>query len=506
MAGTIIAPQPGYQNLVLSSSADIIIGGGAAGVGKTFTLLLDPLRDVSNKDFGGVIFRRTSPQIRNEGGLWDTSMSLYPGVGATPKESSLEWIFRSGSKIKFSHLEYEKNIFDWQGSQIPFIGFDELPHFTKKMFFYLLTRNRSTCGVKPYCRATCNPDPESWVYELISWWIDPVTGFPDPERNGVIRYMLVDGDNYIWGDTYEEVIKKGWYLIEHAVKKSGIDAREFVKSVTFISGSIYDNKELLNINPAYLGNLMAQDAETKSQLLDGNWKVVLSDIDIYDYYAFVGLFENKYEVEKEGNYITADIALKGSNKFIVGHWKGLELDDLLIMDKSLGNEVIAGITNMARKHKTENRHIVFDNDGVGQFIDGFIIGAKEFNNGSSPLPDYKNPKYDPKTKKLLPENYEHLKSQCYYRSGDKVNSGKMKISEQVANMMYDTKMTVRQRFLYERKAIKRAKADSDGKLRIIKKDEMKTKLNGDSPDLMDMWMMREFFELVPKKVYADASY
>lgn len=502
----IIRPQKGYQEKVLSSSADIIISGAAAGVGKTFGLLIDPLRDIHIPGFGGVIFRRTSPQIRNEGGLWDTSMGIYPHAKGQPKESVLEWVFPKGPKIKFSHLEYEKNIFDWQGSQIPFLGFDELTHFTKKMFFYLLSRNRSTCGVDPYVRATCNPDPESWVADFISWWIDAVTGFPIPERDGVIRYLIVDGENYIWGDSKEEVIEKAWYMLEESVTKSGLKPENFIKSVTFISGSIYDNKELLKANPSYLSNLISQDKETKAALLDGNWKVILSENDIYDYHAFVGLFENKYEVNREGNFITADIALKGSNKFTVGHFSGFELDDLLIMDKSKGNEVIAGIENMAKKHKTQNHNIVFDNDGVGQFIDGFIVGAREFNNGSSPLPDPFNVKKDPKTGKVLPENYEHLKSQCYYRSGNKVNSGKMKISEHVGNMMYDDKMTVRQRFLYERKAIKRAKTDSDGKLRIIKKDEMKTKLNGDSPDLLDQFMMREIFELVPSKKYADAEY
>jgi hypothetical protein len=62
-------------------------------------------------------------------------------------------------------------------------------------------------------------------------------------------------------------------------------------------------------------------------------------------------------------------------------------------------------------------------------------------------------------------------------------------------------MTIRQRFMYERKAIKRVRADHDGKLRIIGKDEMKIKLNGDSPDLMDMLMMREIFELKPKTIF-----
>lgn len=252
-----IQPQPGYQLKALSNSADIIIGGAAAGVGKTYTLLLDPVRDIKTPGFGGVIFRRTSTQIKNEGGLWDTSKEIYKHLKAVPRESRLEWIFPKGPKIKFSHLEYEKNINDWQGAQIPFIGFDELTHFSKKMFFYLMTRNRSTCGVKPYMRATCNPDPESWVAEFISWWIDQETGYPIPERDGVIRYMIVDGENVIWGDSYEEVIEKAWYLIEEEVTKSGIDPKEFVKTVTFISGTIYDNKELMKVNPSYLANLMS---------------------------------------------------------------------------------------------------------------------------------------------------------------------------------------------------------------------------------------------------------
>ena len=62
----------------MSSAADIAIYGGAAGGGKTFARLLEPLRHVSNKNFGAVIFRRTTPQITNDGALWDESLNLYP--------------------------------------------------------------------------------------------------------------------------------------------------------------------------------------------------------------------------------------------------------------------------------------------------------------------------------------------------------------------------------------------------------------------------------------------
>jgi hypothetical protein len=494
MAGIkVIKPQPGYQLKALSSKADIVIGGGSAGVGKTFVLLLEFLRHIDNPNWGGVIFRRTSPQIRNEGGLWDTSMNIYPHVGAEPKESFLEWNFKKGAKLKFSHLEYEKNVLDWQGSQIPFIGFDELTHFSEKMFFYLLSRNRSTCGVKPYVRATCNPDPESWVAKLIEWWIDSETGLPIPERNGIVRYFIKNGDDYIWGDSEGEVIEKAWHFLEELVENAEVDPKEFVKSITFVSGTVYENKELLSVNPGYLANLLSQDEQTQAQLLKGNWKVIVSDLDIYNYHAFLGAFDNVKPVETKEGYVTADIAGKGSNKFVVGGWRGKELVDVTLMDKSNGPEVIDGIKNMAIKVGAQNRNIVFDADGIGGLVDGFIPGAISFNGGSSPI-EIK----DPVSGKVLKENYINLKTQCFYRSGDNIGKGNYKISEHVALKMYDTKMTLRQRFLHERKAIKRDKADSDGKLRIISKEAMKAKLNGDSPDLMDMFMMRELLELKPK--------
>lgn len=491
----LIKPQSGYQEKVLSNGADIIISGAAAGVGKTWGLLADPLRDIGLTGFGGVIFRRTTTQIRNEGGLWDTSAEIYPYAGGQPRESYLEWVFKGGQKLKFAHLEHEKNILDWQGSQIPFIGFDELTHFTKKMFFYMLSRNRSVCGVKPYVRATCNPDPESWVYEFIQWWIDPETGLPIPERDGVIRYMMRDGDNYIWGDTVEECLQKAAHIVKE-VEGHGIDPKEFVKSVSFISGSIYDNKKLLETNPAYLGNLLAQDEETKAQLLHGNWKVIISDKDIYEYYAFMDCMNNARGVNNEGKYITADIALEGSNKFVVGYWEGWELKNIEVIEKSKGNEVIDGISAMAGYYGVNNRHIIYDADGVGGFVDGFIPGAVPFHGAAAAI-EIK----DEQSMTVYKENYFNLRAQCYYRSGRRCTKGDLKISQLVQSKMYDDKMTVRQRLMYERKAIKKDDKTPDGKLKIISKDEMKAKLNGDSPDLFDMIMMREYFELGPKVQY-----
>lgn len=486
----IVRPQDGFQMKFLSSPADIVIGGSAAGVGKTFSLLLEPLHFINKvKGFGGVIFRRTTPQIMNEGGLWDTSMEIYPFVGASPRGSKHDWVFEYDNKLKFAHLEYEKDKLSWQGSQIPFIGFDELTHFSESQFFYLVSRNRSACGVKPYVRATCNPDPDSWVAKLIEWWIDQDTGYPISERDGVIRYFIKNGANYIWGDSFKEVEQKAWYFLEEMVEKSGLLPENFIKSLTFISGSVYDNKKLLEKDPNYIANLLSQDEDTQAQLLKGNWKHIPNDKDIYPYEEFVGMFNNFYSVKSNERYITADIALEGSDKFVIGYWEGKSIEDIEIIEKSNGADVINQIKKIATTYHVPNNKICYDADGVGGFIDGFIQGAISFKNGSSPIEVKDN------TGKKSQENYFNLKTQCFYKSGASVKNNEYRISERVANKMYDKNKTVRQRFIEERKAIKKYKTDSDGKLRIIPKEEMKVLLNGQSPDLMDMFMMRQIFEL-----------
>ena len=262
MAVLEIRPQPGPQEMFLASPADIVLYGGAAGGGKTYAILMEPLRHIDNADFGAVIFRRTAKQIMNEGGLWDEAMKLYPLCAAVPKTSPRPMVtFPSGAKVSFEHLQYENDVFSWQGAQIPLIEWDELTHFTRKQFFYMLSRNRSTCGVRPYMRASTNPDADSWVAGFISWWIDQKTGYPILERSGVIRFFVVVDDIERWADSREVL-----------VKQYGVDI-SMTKSFTFIASSVYDNRILLEKDPGYLANLMAQTTVEKERLLKGNWKV-----------------------------------------------------------------------------------------------------------------------------------------------------------------------------------------------------------------------------------------
>jgi len=482
----------------LSSKADIVIGGGAAGSGKSFALLLEALRYFEVPEYGGVIFRKTFPQIDAEGGLWDTSMKAYPVMGGTPFESSYYWKFPYGSKITFRHLQHEKNVLDWQGSQVPFIGFDELTHFSEYSVTYLLSRNRSMLDdhpvrepgkpvryakSKPYMRATCNPDPDSWVANLISWWInqdynDPRYGYPIPERAGKLRYFIRDANEYIWGDTKQEVLEKTAHIIKPLMEADPeINPQNLVKSVTFIPGTIYGNKELLRADPGYLANLLAQDEAGQAQLLHGNWKVHVDGTDIINIHKFKETFNNS-TVPGGNKYLTCDIALKGSDLFVIMVWDGFRLIDVHTMAKSDGPEIIEAIKSLASRYSIPNANIAYDSDGVGGFIEGFIKGAYPFKNNR---------------RAFMHENYENLKAQMYYKMGDRISRMGYYVLPEVRNKRIGTK-TFEQHVMEERRAIKRDKPLDDGKLRIIPKSQMIEEIIGHSPDFMDAWMMRECFE------------
>lgn len=278
----VIGPQPGPQTDFLTSSADIVVYGGAAGGGKTFGLLLEPLRHLSNPLFRATIFRRTSPMIEAPGGLIDESGGLYPKVGGQFNQRRLEWSFpgmeqdlgHNCGKIRFAHMQYDSDRLNWQGAQIAMIGFDELTHFTETQFFYMLSRNRSASGVIPYVRATTNPDAESWVKTFIAPWVDlewqEKTGI-SAEPGEILWFIRLDGE-IVWITSEEEAQE---YYDDDSLAATP-------KTITFIPANLSDNPALTKKDPNYLANLQALPAVERARLLDSDWDVVQAEGDVFD--------------------------------------------------------------------------------------------------------------------------------------------------------------------------------------------------------------------------------
>lgn len=299
-----IAPQPGPQTTFAESAADIAIFGGAAGGGKSYALLYEAVKwtiDDRIRSYRAVIFRRTQPSLVGGGGLWDESQTIYRACGGRPRGApTLDWTFEAASgrvqdrhRIEFRHLQRDTTVHDHQGRQYAFIGFDELQQFTSKQFWYMVSRLRSVSGVRPMVRATCNPDPDSFVATLIAWWIG-ADGYPIPERSGVIRWLVRVDDRIEWYDTEEEArAAHPHYLVavdgrmerfpsEAAARAAHPDGEVLPEhvplSLTFIGSKLADNPALIRNDPTYRGKLLAMGRVDRMRLLGdeskgGNWFV-----------------------------------------------------------------------------------------------------------------------------------------------------------------------------------------------------------------------------------------
>lgn len=264
-ADKIFQPQPGGQTIFMSHPATVRFYGGAAGSGKTYAELLDPLRWISNPFFNALILRRIEDDVKVTGGLWDESKNIYPFANAKPTNDLLRWSFPSGAKIDFAGIGKslrEEDLERWKGSQVCGLYFDEGTECTVKQFRYLLSRNRSSCGIKPYACVTCNPVPGSWVHEFVKWYLDR-DGYPDKSKRGYTRYFATLGENFVFGDSPESICSQYDTL-----------TKSDCTSYTFIYATLDDNPALLEGTPNYATNLKNSGGVNALKLLKGNWTAV----------------------------------------------------------------------------------------------------------------------------------------------------------------------------------------------------------------------------------------
>ena len=234
----------------------------------------------------------------------------------------------------------------------------------------------------------------------------------------------------------------------------------------FIQALVSDNK---HISKHYEEQLMKLDEISKARLLRGDWEYDDSKDTLVDYDAIINMFSNI--VDTGDKYITADIARFGKDKTVIYFCNGLQLSNIYTMDMSSMVDVSNKIKEIQQREGVRLSNICIDSDGVGGGAADLIRGCKNFYNGS---------------KAVRGENYQNLKTQCYYKLADMINKGQIGISTN------DIKF--KELLIQEIEMVKRTNIDKDGKLSILSKDKVKD-LIGRSPDYSDALMMRCYYEL-----------
>ena len=271
------APHPGPQTRFLSTRANEVLYGGAAGGGKSAGLIALPLRWIKNPNFSAIVLRRDTTQLKD---LLRKAAKIYPANLLRGKPvsdgSSVTWRFPSGATIRFTHCQHESDAARFDGDEFQVVEFDELTHFTERQYLALRARIRSPDPTLPrYSRATTNPGGEghAWVFARWGAWLDPdfkILGLPPgdgktpPAAPGqVLFFVRLNG--------IEQVVPEGTL---GDPDEDGLRAPAL--SRTFIPARLSDNPSIAVSDPGYIANLDQMDPVRREQLRNGNWLVSYS--------------------------------------------------------------------------------------------------------------------------------------------------------------------------------------------------------------------------------------
>lgn len=244
----VFRPNAGPQETFLASMEREVLYGGAAGGGKSYALLADPMRYFANKNFRGIIFRRTNDELREL--KWkarELYLAAFPGTVWREKDS--EFVFPSGARLWFTYLERDEDVLRYQGQAFTYIGFDELTQYpTRFPLDYMRSRLRDASGTLPlFVRCTTNPGGpgHGWVKRM---FIDPA-----PHGKAFGATDIDTGELLTWPVGHE---RHGEPLFQRR----------------FIPAKLSDNKYLYS-DGQYEANLLSQSEQKRRQLLDGDWNV-----------------------------------------------------------------------------------------------------------------------------------------------------------------------------------------------------------------------------------------
>jgi len=406
-----------------NNTNDILFGGGAGG-GKTFV-------GVSFL----IIMCIKYPETRYLMGRSKLD-NLKKTTLLTFFEVCKMWNIISGKHYNFNA---SSNIITfWNGSEI----------MLKDLFHYPADPNYDSLG----------------SLEITGAFIDEANQITEKAKNIVnsrIRYKL---------DKYNLIPKllltcnpsKNWTYTSYyrPAKEGKIEShKKFVQSLV-------DDNPYISVH--YKGQLEKLDEISKQRLLFGNWEYNAGEDNLCNYDSILNLF-NQIGIDGE-KYITCDVARFGTDKTIILYWEGLTIKKILSFSKSSITEVAEEIKILQRNEGVNLRNILLDQDGVGGgAVD--ILKCRGFTNNA---------------RAINKENYQNLKTQCYYKLADMINKAQIGIET--------NDITQKNHIIEELEQVRSKDMDKDNKLQILPKEIVKT-IIGRSPDYSDAMMMRMFYEV-----------
>lgn len=439
-----------------NDEVDDVVFGGFAGGGKTWwgseAIMVDALRWANTRYFIGretldvlmkTSFVTLTQKVFKHHGLMEGQHWTYNG-------QSRQIEFYNGSIINFLHLDETPSdpLFDRFGSHEYTRGWiDEASEVAFKAYDVLKSRvgrwNNKEIGIKSKLAVTLNPS-QDWPYRIFydKW---KKAGRPvDPLKPLVSITGLVEGV-------------------------------EVNRTFVFIPAKPGDNKYTAG---EYMRNLATiTDPVLKARLMEGDWEFSSAADILFDAAAIADMFTASVKKSRD-TYLTVDVARYGGDKIVFTHWTGwnawkIEMYTMLPIHHT-ADKIRTAILNYGYPRE----HVLIDQDGVGGGVVDLLPGCIGFSGASAP--------FGMVGEREVRERYENLRVQCIYHAAERARNRQIAISE--------PSVEVRELVAADLQQFKRRDSDKEGKLKIIKKEDIRMAL-GRSPDIGDTIIMRSYFDL-----------
>jgi hypothetical protein len=406
-------------------TSELLFGGGAGGAKSTlgcYWLLKNCLRYPESRWLMGRAKLKTLKETTLKSFFDVTKKQNIPREIFTYNAQSNTITFTNKSEIFLKDLFYYPSDpdFDELGSLEITGGFiDEASQVTLKAKNIVKSRIRyklDDYGLIPKLLMTTNPT-RGWIFDQ----------FYEPYINGELEY-------------YRRFVQALWN----------------------------DNPHLSEHYESVLDSL---DDISRKRLKLGDWNYLDDPAILVEFDAVDDLFTNDHIKPNGNKHISADLAMKGRDKFIAGFEDGGLIRIVAEKAKTGGKEIEETLKGLMAEYKVGNSNVVADSDGLGAYLESYIKNIKEFHGGS----------------RSFDKVFNNLKSECGFKLAELINRRELYI---IASE--DQKAEIKRQLMT---CLKRDKLDiDDGKKKLISKEKMKEVL-GNSPDYLDMLLMLMYFRL-----------
>ena len=493
----------GSQTNAYLCKSDIVIYVGNRGSGKSTLILNRGLKNVSNRHYRSIYFRKQIKDSQTVGGIADASRRIFSQFGDYKESQQLmRWDFESGAKIVFGNYSAPEKEFAEavQGIEYYDAFIDEITQISEDRFNAILSNIRNTSGHIGQLYGTCNADADSWIADLISWWWDNDTGYHIPERDGLQRYFFQYGDNIkeaIWGDTREEVYSLAKEYIDpywdQNMAKYG-SKLDLILSLTVFEGKMYENESLMSSGGvSYMGKLLKGSNEMKNRYVRPCWRKIDYGDGLLTEEDMSRMFNNSHQTTGT-RYASMDISGEGSDKTVIFIWDGLHISNIYAVQGMQAKNLLEFTIRTLALEGVTDQNFAYDGVGVGYAFSGFFDNAKKVISNAKVSDNAIVKDFNDRELRLYANTVSELSGRLVdtIKNFNGIGECGISINPELLHRKFFGK-TLQEHLTHESKAI-RWRNDKDGIRQLIDKKETK-RIIGHSADFIKALIYRFIFEL-----------